>query len=196
VKNLAEAVEKVLRRYRAELSRGPEAKDVAKVELPEESLQSLLTSNGQPYSAHQTERHERYQQVMALHQQGMKIKEIAKRVGMGQRTIQSWFAHDEYPETCYHTRRHRSRFDAYAPYVQQRWDQGCHNIQQIWPRASKHRAILIPIVRCEPISNHFVARGKLHSRKPLLWSVFPQKRRPGSFSVLSRISMRENNKHW
>ena len=62
----------------------------------------------------------------------MTIKEIARRVGMGRRTVQSWLAHDIYPETHYHTRRHRSRFDAYGAYVRQRWDAGVHNTQQIW----------------------------------------------------------------
>ncbi len=132
VKNLAEAVEKALVHCRAELQKGPKAKRVAKAEVPEEPLLSLSTSDGQPYSAHQTERYERYQQVIALHQQGMKVKEIAKRVGLGARTVQRWLTSDDYPETHYHTRRHRSRFDTYAAYVQQRWDGGCHNIQQIW----------------------------------------------------------------
>src|SRR6266566_2001734 len=62
----------------------------------------------------------------------MRVKEIAKRVGLGTRTVQRWLTSDDYPETQYHTRRHRSRFDAYAAYVRQRWDGGCHNIQQIW----------------------------------------------------------------
>jgi transposase len=132
VKNLVEAIEKALRHCRADLPRGPEAKGPSDVEAPEEPLASLLTADGHAYSAHQMERYEHYQQVVALHKQGMKIKEIASRLGMGQRTVQSWLAHDSYPETRYHARRHRSRFDAYAPYVQQRWDQGCHNIQQIW----------------------------------------------------------------
>jgi len=26
----------------------------------------------------------------------------------------------------------RSRFDSYEAYVRKRWDEGCHNIQQIW----------------------------------------------------------------
>jgi len=131
VKNLAEAVEKALVQCRAELRKGAKAKEGAQAEVPEEPLLPLLTSDGQPYSAHQTERYERYQQVMALHKQGMKVKEIAKRVGLGTRTIQRWLTSDEYPETNYH-HPHRSRFDAYASYVQQRWDSGCHNIQQIW----------------------------------------------------------------
>jgi transposase len=91
----------------------------------------LLTSDGQPYSAHQAERYDRYLQVVALRKQGMKIKEIASRIGIGRRTVQSWLAHDSYPETHYH-RPHRSRFDTYASYVRQRWDEGCHNIQQLW----------------------------------------------------------------
>jgi transposase len=132
VKNLAETVEKALRQRRAELLKGTPTKDLSDTQAPEEPEAPFLTTDGHPYSIHQTERYERYQQVIALRKQGMKIKEIASRLGMGQRTVQSWLAHETYPETHYHSRRHRSRFDAYIPYVQQRWDQGCHNIQQIW----------------------------------------------------------------
>jgi transposase len=34
-------------------------------------------------------------------------------------------------ETNYH-HPHRSCFDAYEAYVKQRWNEGCHNIQQLW----------------------------------------------------------------
>jgi transposase len=131
VKNLTEAVQKALVHCRAELQR--ETKRVEPVDPPagEASVLSLVTSDGQPYSAHQAERYERYQQVVALHQQGMKTKEIAKRVGLGMRTIQRWLTQEEYVETNYH-HRHRSRFDAYEAYVLRRWDEGCHNIQQLW----------------------------------------------------------------
>jgi len=131
VKNLAEAVEKALVPCRAELQKGPKAKEAAKSDVLEESLLSLVTFDGQPYSAHETERYDRYQQVVALRQQGMKVKEIAKRVGLGRRTIQRWVSEGTYVETHYH-HPHRSRFDAYAPSVKQRWDDGCHTIQQIW----------------------------------------------------------------
>lgn len=62
----------------------------------------------------------------------MTAKEIARRVGLGRRTMQSWLAHETYPETHYHLRRHHSQFDAFEAYVQQRWDAGEHNIQQLW----------------------------------------------------------------
>jgi transposase len=131
IKNLAEAVEKALAPCRAELQKGPEVKETAPSEVQEKSLLSLVTVEGQPYSAHQAERYDRYQQAMALRKQGMIVKEIAKRVGLGRRTIQRWVKEETYVETNYH-HSHRSRFDAYAPYVTQRWDSGCHNIQQIW----------------------------------------------------------------
>jgi len=132
VKNLTEAVEKALVHCRAELQRGTQRAEPADQPIGEELACSLVTSDGQPYSAHQAERYERYQQVVALRQQGMKTKEIAKRIGLGVRTIQRWLSEGTYVETNYH-HRHRSRFDAYEAYVKQRWDEGCHNIiQQLW----------------------------------------------------------------
>jgi transposase len=68
---------------------------------------------------------------MVLREQGMKTKEIAKRVGLGKRTVQRWLTQGGYVETNYH-HQHRSRFDAYEAYVMRRWDEGCHNIQQLW----------------------------------------------------------------
>jgi len=91
----------------------------------------LLTADSKPYSPHQSERYDRYQQVMALREQGAKVKEIAKRVGLGVRTVQRWLKDGTYVETNYH-HRHRSRFDSYEAYVRKRWGEGVHNIQQIW----------------------------------------------------------------
>src|SRR5260370_18422174 len=68
---------------------------------------------------------------MALHEQGMKTKEIAKRVGLGVRTVQRWLTDGAYVETNYH-HRHRSSFDVYEADVRRRWDEGDHNIQHIW----------------------------------------------------------------
>jgi transposase len=131
-KNLTEAVEKALARCRAEIRESQKAKKKPSEDIaPEELPLALLTTDGNPYSAHQTERYDRYQQVVALREQGAKVKEIAERLGLGRRTVQYWLAHGSYPETNYH-HRHRSRFDTYEAYVRKRWDEGVHNIQQIW----------------------------------------------------------------
>jgi transposase len=131
VKNLAEAAQKALAHCGTEIRKERKAKKTTAAPSPEEPLASQVTSDGQPYSAHQTERYERYQQVMTLRTQGVKVREIAKRVGLGTRTVQQWVTQGGYVETNYH-HKHRSRYDAFAVYVQQRWDGGCHNIQQLW----------------------------------------------------------------
>lgn len=130
--NLTEAVEKALARCRAEIRLSQKAKKKSSEDPePVEPASVLSTSDGKPYSAHQTERYDRYQQVIALREQGAKVKDIAKRVGLGRRTVQRWLKDGTYVETNYH-HRHRSRFDAYEAYVRKRWDEGVHNIQQIW----------------------------------------------------------------
>jgi transposase len=131
-KNLTEAVEKALARCRAEIRKSQKAKKKPTEDIsPQESPPALLTVSGKPYSAHQTERYDHYLQVVALRKQGAKVKEIAKRVGLGVRTVQRWLKDGAYVETNYH-HRHRSRFDTYEAYVRRRWDEGCRNIQQIW----------------------------------------------------------------
>jgi len=131
-KNLTEAVEKALARCRAEIRKDQkiQAKTPAAASLIEPL--PLLTTDGKPYSSHQTERYDRYQQVVKLREQGAKVKEIAKRVGLGVRTVQRWLKDGAYVETNYH-HRHRSSFDTYEAYVRRRWDdEGVHNIQHIW----------------------------------------------------------------
>src|SRR5712691_4304857 len=131
-KNLTEAAEKALARCRAEIRKDQKIKKKTSVAASREEPPSpLLTADGKPYSAHQTERYDRYQQVIALREQGAKIQEIAKRVGLGRRTIQRWLSDEAYVETNYH-HRHRSSFDTYEAYVRKQWDEGVHNIQQIW----------------------------------------------------------------
>ena len=137
VKNLSEAVQKALAHCGTQIRKDRKTKETRATASPEEPVASLLTSNGEPYSAHQTERYERYQQVVMLREQGIKLKEIAKRVGLGVRTVQRWVSQDVYVETGYH-HKHRSCFDAYETYVQRRWDEGCHNIQQLWREIRAH----------------------------------------------------------
>jgi transposase len=77
------------------------------------------------------ERFDRYQQAVALREQGARIQEIAKRVGLSRHTIQHWLKDGIYVATRYPP-RHRSRFDAYEAYVRARWDEGEHTIRQLW----------------------------------------------------------------
>src|SRR5258708_36741621 len=64
-KNLTEAVEKALAHCRAEIRKSQQAKKKpAEDTPPEQPPPALATSDGKPYPAHQTERYDRYQQVV------------------------------------------------------------------------------------------------------------------------------------
>jgi transposase len=72
--------------------------------------------------ARRSGRYVRYQQVVELHEQGMKPKEIAQRLGMGERTVHRWLASDAFPEA--RKRRRQNAFEPFAPYVLSRWEAG------------------------------------------------------------------------
>jgi transposase len=128
VKNLVEAVVPVLARCRPEMHDCPQ---VNATPAPEEDPTGPVAPAEQARQAHRAERYARYQQVVRFREQGLTQSEIARQVGLGERTVRRWVAEGSYPETHY-PRTHRSRFDAYAPYVRQRWEAGCHNGRQLW----------------------------------------------------------------
>lgn len=127
VKNLVEAVVPVLARCR------PERTDPTQAQAPSETEEpptDLVMPAEQARQAHRAERYARYQPVGRLREQGLTLNEIARRVRLSERTVRRWVAEGSYPETHY-PRTHHSSFDAYAPYVRQRWEAGCHTGSQL-----------------------------------------------------------------
>jgi DNA-directed RNA polymerase specialized sigma24 family protein len=78
------------------------------------------------HQAGQAEREVRFRQITSLRSQGMKLAEIAKRVGMSERSVRTWLKEGTAP---LHRRRRKRRsvFDPYAAYVLQRWKEGKHS---------------------------------------------------------------------
>jgi len=76
--------------------------------------------------ARRKERLAHYEQVIALRKLGMSQAAIARRVGIGASTVQSWLAAGEFPERK--PREQASQLDRYLPYLRERWQEGCHNI--------------------------------------------------------------------
>jgi hypothetical protein len=73
----------------------------------------------QTIATRRAERQERYQQVLALGEQGLTSQEIAFRLGMKARTVRDWRNIGVAPDTR-PRRKYRSAFDPYAPYVLKR----------------------------------------------------------------------------
>jgi transposase len=144
-KNLTEAVELALASLRTEIRKNAEETSRQNVSAEAQKAISDQTKafsikNWKPARAphielarltRRAQRYDRYQQVVALHTQGFEQAEIAHRVGLTTRTIQTWLKAGTFPEA--RTRRKRkSLFDPYAPYVLKRWKEGCKNGSQLY----------------------------------------------------------------
>jgi len=87
--------------------------------------------------ARRSGRYGRYQTVVQLQEQGLKTPEIARQLGMGERTVREWLKRGTFPEA---KKRHKrqSSFDAFARYVLSRWEAGERNGLALW-RAMKEQ---------------------------------------------------------
>jgi transposase len=73
----------------------------------------------------------RYEQMMQMQSLGLTTKEIASRLGMSERTVRDWKAAGTFPEAK-KRRKKSSAFDAFAPYVLKRWQEGEHHGLTLW----------------------------------------------------------------
>jgi transposase len=141
-KNLVEAVALILARCRAEIRKN--AQSALHEEVPEPLLlactevisvenwkQAPALCDERKRLTRRAERHDRYQQVIELHAQGLGVTEIARRVGLSRRTLERWIKKGDFPEAK-RRRKRQSAFDPYAEYVLKRWEAGCENGSQLW----------------------------------------------------------------
>jgi transposase len=97
---------------------------------------------GSAHLARHAERLDRYQQLIELRKAGLTLKEIARRLGMGERTVRYWLTRGiPYGKPELRHKRCRHGFNLYADYVTERWNQGERNGLQIWrePRAQGYQ---------------------------------------------------------
>lgn len=61
---------------------------------------------------------------------GVTHHEITRRCGVGIRTIRRWMRAQVFPER--RVAKRRSKVDRHREYLEQRWNEGCHNATQLW----------------------------------------------------------------
>lgn len=131
VKNMAEAIQVLLARCQAEIltEQKPAESDQNEPNKPIISLEEWRP----PEPAHvekvrlarRASRYARYQQVVELNRQGRATQEIAWCLGMSDRTVRDWLKRGAFPE-AQKRRKRQSPFDAFAPSVLKRWQEGEH----------------------------------------------------------------------
>ena len=138
--NLTDIVEVILARCRADIRKGSKPPDATGSKLQEggnaEPTPPLDTPHtapdplaGSAHLAHHAERSDRYQQLLELRKEGLTSKEIARRLGMAERTIRRWIKRGIPYEKAELRCKRRNRFDPYLSYITERWNQGERNGQ-------------------------------------------------------------------
>jgi transposase len=141
-KNLTEIVEEILARCRAEICQASKGTSAAPEPQAggnqEQSMSNDVPSPapdplaGTAHLAHHAERADRYQQIIEPQKEGLTSKEIARRMGMAERTIRRWMERGIPYEKAELRRKQRNRFDPYLSYIIERWNQGERNGQHLF----------------------------------------------------------------
>ena len=72
----------------------------------------------------------RYEQIIALHRQGLSQRAIARHLHVSRKVVQRSVRAGTFPERV-PTGRRQSKLTPYLPYLRRRWEQGCHNGRQL-----------------------------------------------------------------
>ncbi len=72
----------------------------------------------------------RYEQIIALHRQGLSQRAIARQLHVSRKVVHRSVRAGTFPERA-PTGRRQSKLDPYLPYLRKRWEEGCHNGLQL-----------------------------------------------------------------
>jgi transposase len=146
-KNLAESLETLFARCRAEIRRALQGQTRPEQERAE--TESMLEEEKRPARSHHEEQArlarraqklDRYEQALEFRDQGLTAADIGSQVGVSGRTVQRWLGHSSFPEAR-RRRRRPSLIDPYERYVREWWQAGNHNGLQLYRelRAQRYR---------------------------------------------------------
>lgn len=128
LKNLREAAERALKRMHAELVE--QQKALGLPQAPRHIRRHSQTEIAASKVA-RVRRQARYEEVVALYKQGVSVLGIADQLHMSRGTVRNFVYAGAFPERAT-TLRAKSLLDPYLLYLEQRWEQGCRNGNQLW----------------------------------------------------------------
>jgi transposase len=84
-----------------------------------------------PSQQRRQRRLERYEQVVASFQAGQSQAVISRALGIERKTVRRWLRRGQFPERKPPHRR-PPKVSEFADYLQQRWNEGCHNASRLY----------------------------------------------------------------
>jgi transposase len=136
LKNLSDAVERYLSRHHGALRAAAQHLDQAAAgggepPAPPPASERTPTRAQADQQARRARRAARYQEVCALQQAGVGVREIAHRLQLSRGTVRRFLRAGTFPERAPRATR-PTIVSPYAPYLQQRWEEGCHNARMLY----------------------------------------------------------------
>ena len=135
--NLSSTMERVLEERSRQLILPP-AEDLARAPEMAKPAAAVVAESPRPdlppptrSQLRRQRRLERYQQVAALFQSGLSQAAIGRETKLGRKTIRRWLRQGQFPERKSPHRR-PPKVNEFADYLQQRWDEGCHNASRLY----------------------------------------------------------------
>lgn len=154
--------------------------------LPEADLSPLLSAERTKVLS-RNKRLARYEEVMALHREGVSQRAIARQLQLSRNTVRHYIGSPGFPERAEGTGRRNARtskLDPHLPYLRNLWDAGNHNSAHLF-RLIKARGY----AGCESLLRMRLSEWRAELPKPR-WPGNPRKPRLFQQSRRRRLSSR------
>ncbi len=105
------------------------------VETCTEAVLSCLTYAERTKKISRDKRVSRYEEVIALHREGLGQRAIARQLQISRNTVQCYVSSPGFPERAEGSGRRAkgvSKLDPYLPYLREHWDAGIHNCSHLF----------------------------------------------------------------
>jgi transposase len=129
--NLTAAVERVLNTKRGDLAKAVPSATAEPSPPAPDSTRPAKTRSEQLRDDSRQRRLERYNEVVALHRQGMSQQAISRTLHMERKTIRRFLRAGQFPERA-KPRRKPPSASKFQDYLLRRWSEGCHNATKLW----------------------------------------------------------------
>ena len=124
IKNAGEVLERLLTRHHVLLTQAAASADTS----PRQRRKSPLEQH--QHDARRGQRLAKYTQAVALFQQGMPARQIARETGLARGTVLSYLRTATFPEQA--PRPRPRTIDPYVPFLRDQWNAGEHNARALW----------------------------------------------------------------
>jgi transposase len=154
--NLSAAVERALEERSTELYLSSEVQAPDSV-APPPATEHRPTVAERQKQQRRDRRHQRYDRVIELYRLGYTQRAISEEIGIQRKTVRRWLRAGQFPERK--PSRRRSHVREFHEYLQQRWNEGCHNATRLFEeiRTQGYRG-------CRQMVSHHVSSWRQKSR--------------------------------